>query len=228
MASVLAYDRDEDVPPLSGLTLTAASAALSDDASDLAFRLTQSATPEATRPAGEPEVASETLSEEEPVDEPPAAAADDLLEQLNQLRSEAGLFGFERVSPLQAMAEAYCPSLAVYFEDQYDAEGGNWAEALVHNAGGSDLDRRALAAGFDGWTNELLAWTAEEIELSEVARAFWAAPTHTEVLTSPDPTLSGAAVCESEEGYLYVVVLGGASPGEGGGAGASHNPFIIP
>lgn len=225
MAAGLAFD-EGNTAALSGLTLTAVDPGWTEDV-DAGFRLAQTQAEEPSRAEGEPHVASEALPEQSPAEPADDEPTSDLLWHLNRLRSDAGLFGFERVDTLQAMADAYCPELAAYFERNYDPDTENWADAMIHDAGGTDLAARAMAAGFGGWSNELLAWTAEEVDVSLVARGFWDAPTHAATLTSQDPTLAGAAVCQGDAGYFYVVVIGGGvSPSEA--PTGAHNPFIIP
>jgi uncharacterized protein YkwD len=153
----------------------------------------------------------------------------DLLWNLNWLRNQAGLFGFEAYARLEQIAVDYCPDLARHFDESYDSSRGNWAEAMVHDAGDADLTARTLAAGYSGWTNELLAWTQERVDLSLVARGFWEAPTHAETLTNPDPTRAGVAICIGDAGYFYVVVIGGvAPPAVAEPEPPSRNPFTIP
>ena len=225
VAAALAFDQG-NTAAVSGLTLTAVDPGWTENV-DAGFRLAQSDAQEPSRAEGEAHLATEALPEESGAEPERNQPPSDLLWHLNWLRNDAGLFGFERVDRLQAMADSYCPELATYFERNYDPDTENWADAMVHDAGGPDLTARAIAVGFGGWSNELLAWTAEEVDLSLVARGFWDAPTHTATLTGQDPTLAGAAVCQGDAGYFYVVVIGGgASPS--GVATGSHNPFVIP
>lgn len=229
MTSALVVNQG-DRAQLTGLVL----ATPGSETADPGVRLTLAENIDIPRVAAEPRVGTDELGASENSHSVQQSAAD-LLWHLNWLRNQAGLFGFDTDERLKQIAVAYCPELANYFDENYDPDRSNWAEAMVHDAEGADLAARTAESGYGGWTNELLAWTQDSVDLSLVARGFWDAPTHATILTSPDPTHAGAAICRGDDGYLYVVVIGAdLSPFETSDElndaepVAPHNPFIIP
>lgn len=209
-ALALALPGDEAVD--SGFMLTSAQPSATTKAVD-ELSLTEAAAPTPPSEINEPRLGSEELT---PVPTPEALVAEqfsdgnDIAYNLNLQRVDEGVAPLELDPRLSDLARVYCPELGARFLELYDPENPNLAEALSHEAAGFDLSARAAAAGFDGWTSEILAWTAEQVEAYELTSGLWGSVAHHETLARAEVELVGAAGCRLGTDSFYVVVVGEA------------------